>query len=593
MTKLPRISLRAILLTLLIAFGVSAMSAEETPEQFEQRTKWWREARFGMFIHWGIYAVPADATDLEGKHRVAEWYFSNKQMQVKDYEKFAAQFNPVRFNAKRWVQMAKDAGMKYIVITSKHHDGFCMFDSKLTDYTIVRATPFKRDPLKELAEECRKQGITFCFYHSIMDWHHPDYLSRRPWEKDTRPADDADLNRYINYMKGQLKELLTNYGPIGVLWFDGGWEHSAEELRSAEVNAFIRSLQPPILINNRNRLPEDFSTPEQFVPAKSMTVGHLWETCMTMNDTWGYATNDTNWKSSETLIRKLIDSAGKGGNFLLNVGPTAEGEFPPESIERLAAIGKWMKVNGESIHATTKGPFRRLSFDGRATTKGKTLYLHVFKWPGEGLKVTGLKTKIVSARALDGGESLRITSTNTTVDGVEFPVLAISKPQKLDPAATVIELRLAGPPVVDEPEPVVTAETDGSYILKAAEADIHGATAQYEVSGLHDYIGAWANPADYVTWTLNVSPQDAARRYTVEVTYSSLAQYEGSSFEVEFAGATLEGTVMSTPATNRYRTEKLGELEARGGRQTLAVRITQIKNGPAMSLHQVRLVPLP
>ncbi|HUU12501.1 MAG TPA: alpha-L-fucosidase [Terriglobia bacterium] len=569
------------------------MSAEETPEQFEQRTKWWREARFGMFIHWGIYAVPADATDLEGKHRVAEWYFSNKQMQVKDYEKFAAQFNPVRFNAKRWVQMAKDAGMKYIVITSKHHDGFCMFDSKLTDYTIVRATPFKRDPLKELAEECRKQGITFCFYHSIMDWHHPDYLSRRPWEKDTRPADDADLNRYINYMKGQLKELLTNYGPIGVLWFDGGWEHSAEELRSAEVNAFIRSLQPPILINNRNRLPEDFSTPEQFVPAKSMTVGHLWETCMTMNDTWGYATNDTNWKSSETLIRKLIDSAGKGGNFLLNVGPTAEGEFPPESIERLAAIGKWMKVNGESIHATTKGPFRRLSFDGRATTKGKTLYLHVFKWPGEGLKVTGLKTKIVSARALDGGESLRITSTNTTVDGVEFPVLAISKPQKLDPAATVIELRLAGPPVVDEPEPVVTAETDGSYILKAAEADIHGATAQYEVSGLHDYIGAWANPADYVTWTLNVSPQDAARRYTVEVTYSSLAQYEGSSFEVEFAGATLEGTVMSTPATNRYRTEKLGELEARGGRQTLAVRITQIKNGPAMSLHQVRLVPLP
>jgi len=250
-------------------------------------------------------------------------------------------------------------------------------------------------------------------------------------------------------------------------------------------------------------------------------------------------------------------------------------------------------VNGESIHATTKGPFRRLSFDGRATTKGKTLYLHVFKWPGEGLKVTGLKTKIVSARALDGGESLRITSTNTTVDGVEFPVLAISKPQKLDPAATVIELRLAGPPVVDEPEPVVTAETDGSYILKAAEADIHGATAQYEVSGLHDYIGAWANPADYVTWTLNVSPQDAARRYTVEVTYSSLAQYEGSSFEVEFAGATLEGTVMSTPATNRYRTEKLGELEARGGRQTLAVRITQIKNGPAMSLHQVRLVPLP
>jgi alpha-L-fucosidase len=592
MMKLWRIISSAFVLTLLMTFGVSTLGAEETPEQFEQRTKWWREARFGMFIHWGIYSVPADATDLEGKHRVAEWYFSNKQMQVKDYEKFAAQFNPVKFDAKKWVQMAKGAGMKYIVITSKHHDGFCMFDSQLADYTIVKATPFKRDPMKELAEECRKQGIKFCFYHSIMDWHHPDYLPRRPWEKETRPADGADLNRYIDHMKGQLKELLTKYGPIGVLWFDGGWEHSAEELRSAEVNAFIRSLQPQILINNRNRLPEDFSTPEQFVPAKSMAVGRLWETCMTMNDTWGYATNDTNWKSSQTLIRQLIDSSGKGGNFLLNVGPTAEGEFPPESIERLAAIGKWMRANGDSIYATTKGPFQHLNFDGRATTKGNTVYLHVFEWPEKGLKVTGLKTKVLSARALASGESLHLLSTTTIMDGVKFPVLEISRPKNLDPAATVIELRLAGPPVVDEPQPVVTAESDGSFILKAAEADIHGATAQYEVSGLHDYIGEWSNPQDYVTWTLNISPQDAARRYEAEVIYSCLAQYEGSSFEVELGGAKLKGTVMSTPATNRYRTEKLGELQPLAGKQPLAVRITRIQTGPAMNLHQVRLVPL-
>jgi alpha-L-fucosidase len=592
MPKVSRIVIRAILLALLAAFGVAAATAEETPQQFEQRTRWWREARFGMFIHWGIYAVPADATDLEGKHRIAEWYMNSKQMQVTDYEKFAPQFNPVKFDAKAWVKAAKDAGMKYIVITSKHHDGFCMFDSKLTDYTIVKATPFKRDPMKELAEECRKQGIRFCFYHSIMDWHHPDYLPRRPWEKDTRPADGADLNRTIDYMKGQLKELLTNYGPIGVLWFDGGWEHSAQELRSAEVNSFIRSLQPQILINNRNRLPEDFSTPEQFVPAKSMTVGRLWETCMTMNDTWGYATNDTNWKSSETLIRKLIDSAGIGGNFLLNVGPTAEGRFSPESLERLAAIGNWMKVNGESIYGTTKGPFQRLSFDGRATTRGNTLYLHVFEWPREGLKVTGLKTKVLGARAPEGGESLRITSTTTTVDGVDFPVVEISKPRKLDPAATVIALRLEGPPVVDEPEPVVKAEADGSFVLKAAEADIHGATAQYEVSGLRDYIGEWTNPEDYATWTLNVTPQDAARRYTVEVTYSCAAQYEGSSFEVELAATKLGGTVMATEATNRYRTEKLGELEPQAGKQTLTVRITKIRTGPAMNLHQVRLVPV-
>ena len=592
--NVSRRTLQAVLaIVLACATGAAAQPAGETEKQFEQRTEWWREARFGMFIHWGIYSVPADATDLEGKPRIAEWYFSNKQMQVKDYEKFAAQFNPVKFNAKKWVQMAKDAGMKYIVITSKHHDGFCMFDSNLTDYTIVKGTPFKRDPMKELAEECRKQGIKFCFYHSIMDWHHPDYLPRRPWENDTRPADGADLNRYIDYMKGQLKELLVNYGPIGVLWFDGGWEHSAEELRSAEVNAFIRSLQPAILINNRNRLPEDFSTPEQFVPAKSMAVGRLWETCMTMNDTWGYATNDTNWKSSETLIRKLIDSAGKGGNFLLNVGPTAAGEFPPESIERLAAIGKWMKANGESIYATTKGPFQHLGFDGRATTKDTTVYLHVFAWPDKGLKVTGLKTKVLSADTLASGESLHFLSTTATVDGSEFPVLEISKPQRLDPAATVIELRLAGPPVVDEPEPVVAADADGSFVLKAAEADIHGTTAQYEVSGLHDYIGEWTNPRDYVTWALKVSPGEAARRYAVEVTYSCLAEYEGSDFEIELGGAKLKGTVASTPATNRYRTEKLGEFQPQAGKQTLAVRVTQIQNGPAMSLHQVRLVPFP
>ncbi|MGC8835044.1 MAG: alpha-L-fucosidase, partial [Armatimonadota bacterium] len=223
--------LRGLLLIIALAQILStaaAQTARETREQFLARTKWWREAKFGMFIHWGIYAVPADCTDLRGNKGIAEWYMSNKQMQVKDYEKFAAQFNPVKFDARKWVKTAKDAGMKYIVITSKHHDGFCMFDSKLTDYCITKATPFKRDPMKELAAECRRQGIKLGFYYSIMDWHHPDYLPRRPWEQNVRPAAGADLNRYIEYMKGQLRELLTNYGPIAILWFDGGWEHNAQ-----------------------------------------------------------------------------------------------------------------------------------------------------------------------------------------------------------------------------------------------------------------------------------------------------------------------------------------------------------------------------
>jgi alpha-L-fucosidase len=340
-------------------------SARETPAQFAERTRWWREAKFGMFIHWGVYSVPADVTTRDGHLGGAEWYFSNKQLQVRDYERFAAQFNPVGFDAKRWVRTAKDAGMKYIVITSKHHDGFCMFDSQLTDYNITRATPFKRDPLKELAQECRRQGLRLGFYYSIMDWHHPDYLPRRSWEGDERPANGASLDRYLDYMKGQLRELLTNYGPVGIIWFDGGWEHNAQELHSSEVNAMIRSLQPNVIINDRNHLPEDHATPEQTIPARADSPGRLWETCMTINDTWGYATNDTNWKPADELIRKLCDIAGKGGNFLLNVGPMADGEFPAAINERLAAIGRWMKINGPAIYGTTRGQLSRLPFAGR------------------------------------------------------------------------------------------------------------------------------------------------------------------------------------------------------------------------------------
>lgn len=437
---------KLVVILILAALAAQAQTAKESPEQFEQRTAWWREAKFGMFIHWGIYSVPADSTDLKGKKGIGEWYFSNKQMQVKDYEKFAAQFNPVKFDARTWVKTAKDAGMKYIVITSKHHDGFDMFDTKLSDYCITKATPFKRDPMKELAAECARQGIKLCFYHSIMDWHHPDYVPRRKWEEVSRPAGGANLDRYIDYMKGQLRELLTQYGPIGILWFDGGWEHNAQELHSAEVNAMIRSIQPGILINDRNDLPEDYATPEQNIPANALPNGRLWETCMTMNDTWGYAKNDTNWKSPEDLIRKLIDIASKGGNFLLNVGPTAEGVFPDAINERLTQIGEWMKVNGESIYGTTQSPFRKLPFDGRVTAKGNTLYLHVFNWPGNAVEITDLETPVASARALDGNENLIVAIQE--FGGLSS--LSIGRPKKLNPIATVIELKLAGPPKVAE-----------------------------------------------------------------------------------------------------------------------------------------------
>lgn len=568
--------------------SLAAQAAEETASQFEARTQWWRQAKFGMFIHWGVYAVPADSTDLNGNRGIAEWYFSNKRMQVKDYEKFAAQFDPVKFNAAQWVKLAKDAGMKYIVITSKHHDGFGMFDSRLTDYCITKATPFKRDPMQELAAACKQAGLKLCFYHSIMDWHHPDYLPRREWEKETRPAAGASLDRYLDYMQGQLRELLSNYGPIGVIWFDGGWEHNANELRSAEVNRMIRSLQPGIIINDRNQLPEDHATPEQTIPAGAMPGGRLWETCMTMNDTWGYAKNDANWKSTEDLVRKLCDIAHKGGNFLLNVGPTAEGEIPAPSVERLAQVGQWMNVNGESIYDTQRSPFRKLPFEGRCTVKGNRLYLLVFKWPSEGLKLAGLRTSVADARALAGREKLQVTA-EPAADAGAPPVIAVPRPKSLDPIATVIELRLAGPPEVVEVAPAMQAGADGAFVLKAVDAEIHGQTAQYEQGGDKDNIGFWTRQEDYVTWLCRVPK---AGKYSVEVTYACPAENEGSQFTVGLeGGAKVGGQVKATGSWTAFKPEALGEIELPAGKQTVAVRATTMPRGAVMNLQRVKLTP--
>jgi alpha-L-fucosidase len=575
--------------------AVAAVPAGSTPRSsstpsLERRSAWWQNAKFGMFIHWGVYSVPADATDLNGNHRIAEWYQSNKQMQVAEYEKFAARFNPAQFNAREWVRIAKDAGMKYITITSKHHDGFCMFGSKLTSYDIVDATPFKRDPVKELADECRRQGVRLCFYYSIMDWHHPDYLPRRPWERETRPAEGADFGRYLAYMKGQLQELLTNYGDIGVIWFDGGWEGDAAKHQSAEVVRMIRSLRPGILINDRINLPEDFSTPEQTIPAGALPGGRLWETCMTMNDTWGFARNDHNWKSTTDLGRKLIDIASKGGNFLLNVGPTDTGIIPPESVERLRAIGRWMKRNGLAIYGTEKSPYRRHPFDGRCTTKGSTLYVHAFSWPEEGLRLPGLKTAVREARLLDGNRRLTFR-TESGSDGAV--VLVLERPARLDPLATVVALRLAGPAEVEAAQQAIRPDRAGVLALRAPEAEVQGQNAQLQGEGENANIGFWTNASDTVAWTVHT---DRPGRYTVEISYACVPDSAGSEYEVAVgqggAGRSVRGKVSSTGGWERFRTETLGTVELPAGRHTLRVKPHSKPGLAVMNLRWVRLVPV-
>ena len=439
----------------------------ESKAQYEARMAWWSEARFGMFIHWGLYSIPAG--EWKGSTNHAEWIRTTAQIPLTEYGKFVEQFNPVKFNAAEWVRMAKNAGMKYITITSKHHDGFCLFDSKYTDFDVM-STPFKRDILRELADACHKEGIKMCWYHSIMDWHHPDYLPRREWEKD-RPTDGADFDRYVQHMKNQLKELLTNYGEISVLWFDGEWESTWNTKYGSELYNYVRSLQPNIIINNRvgagrsgmegftkaGEFAGDFGTPEQEIPATGMP-GLYWETCMTMNNNWGYNKHDDHWKSTEDLIRKLADIASKGGNFLLNVGPTSEGVFPAPSIERLRQIGDWMKVNGEAVYSTKASPFRNLAW-GRCTQKpidgGARLYLHVFAWPVDGkLVVPGILSQAKQAYLLSDSRHSPL-SVNRQEDA-----LVVTVPTKApDAISSVVVLDVVGNVDVTSP-PKISAKFD-------------------------------------------------------------------------------------------------------------------------------------
>ncbi len=382
------------LLTTALALGclIPTARAQNSSQPTPERMEWFNNARFGMFIHWGIYSVPAGAWD--GKTSYAEWIMLQAKIPSAQYEKFAAQFNPVQFDAKQWVQTAKDAGMKYIVITAKHHDGFCMYDSDLTRYDIVDATPYHHDPMKDLADACRAAGLKFCFYYSVPDWHHPEFpakYSQRGFHGDPNP--DADLEKYVDYVKGQVRELLTHYGPIGIMWFDGGGSFKgtdrAQLMHAQEIIDLVHQLQPDCLVNNRLGLPADYGTPEQKIPGQKQE--NAFEVCMTLNRHWGYNKNDHDWKSPAQVIHNLADIASKGGNYLLNVGPTAQGTFPPEAVRILKEVGQWIDRNGESIYGTSASPFTEQPAWGRVTEKGNRTYLHVFDWPADGtLSVKGL-----------------------------------------------------------------------------------------------------------------------------------------------------------------------------------------------------------
>jgi alpha-L-fucosidase len=431
----------------------------------DERMQWWREAKFGMFIHWGVYAQWAGV--YKGHEQLkggAEWIMNRSKIPVAEYQEMAKQFNPTQYNAEAWVKMAKDAGMKYIIITAKHHDGFAMFTTAASKWNIVDATPYKKDVLLPLAEACKKYGIRLGFYYSqAQDWNNPGGSAARKvategWLNPDSAAIDAytlshkghwdkaqetrSFDKYIDEVAvPQVKELMTNYGDVAVLWWDTPTNMTDEAALKLQE---LLTLQPNIITNDRLKRPNfpgDTRTPEQKIPGADELDNNDWETCMTMNGTWGYRTADNNWKSPKTLIQNLCDIASKGGNYLLNIGPKPDGNFPEQSIQSLKAIGDWMKINGEAIYSTQKSPFPAIDW-GRCTQKqtkrGTILYLSVFNWPTNGkMTLPAFPNKIIGATILASGKKCEIVKTS---HGIEVTVPT----EKPDANVSVIKLLVKG-----------------------------------------------------------------------------------------------------------------------------------------------------
>jgi len=386
-----------------------------------QRMKWWHAARFGMFIHFGVYSTI-------GRH---EWVMEDEAWPIGPYTEHAKIFRPAPNCPRAWAKLAKAAGMKYMVMTTKHHEGFCNFDTKLTNYCAPKQGP-GRDLVREYVEAARAEGLRVGFYYSLMDWHHPD---------GARCAtDEAARRRFVDYTHGLIRDIMTNYGKVDVLWYDVAWPLDAKGWESEKMNEMVFKLQPEIIVNNRNKLEGDFATPEQKIVASK--DGRAWESCMTLNDSWGYQRADDNWKSSRTVIRNLISCVRDGGNYLLNIGPKPDGSVPEESVRVLTEVGNWMDTNGHTIFDSDLCQVRRSNY-ASFTRKGNTLYMHVHFWPGEYVAISGLRTRVKSAHMIKGGAEVKFTQD-------DFQTKLSGLPEKaLDWPVTTIALECESEPVQD------------------------------------------------------------------------------------------------------------------------------------------------
>jgi alpha-L-fucosidase len=527
------------------------------------RMQWFEQDKLGMFIHWGPYSYLAG--EWKGQRipvgTEAEWIMQRFNIPVAEYREMAHRMDPVNFDAEKWVQLAKSTGMKYLVITAKHHDGFAMYHSQISKYNIVDWTPFKRDPLKELAAACNRAGIRFCVYYSHReDWEYPDGYGNN-WDYD---RSKKDFSRYLEEKsKPQLRELLTNYGPLGLVWFDRGMDTNEH---AQEFVNLVHSLQPQCLINGRvGGYGQDLLGDYQDMNDNGMPSGGLqeyWETPQTLNTTWGYSKFDQQWKTPGEVIRRIVEIVSKGGNYLLNIGPMADGTIPEPSVATLNAVGHWMQNNGESIYGTTASPLPEQPW-GRSTVKGNKVYLHVFTWPAdEKLPVPGLKNPIRSAYPLASpGTKLATARENDTA------VVTIAGCTR-DQHDTVLVLQLDGPPEVD---PVtITQGSDAPFELDYLSAVTSGkAVKRFNREGKF-HIAKWTGPADSIQWRLLVSQTG---EYKVRIRYAADNASQGDHYTVAIGGHTINRTVGATGAAYHYQQFDLGTLKIeKAGRYVLELR---------------------
>jgi alpha-L-fucosidase len=442
--KHPRFISLVLIFSMLASMGLKAQEGYVPTQENLDNREWFQDNKYGLFVHWGVYSLMAGG----GDQGIAEWIMERKNIPIVQYEKLPAFFNPTQFDPDEWVSMVKKAGMRYITITSKHHDGFAMYDSQVSDYNVVDATPYGKDILGRLKEACDKQGIKLFFYHSQLDWHHPDYFPHgRTGTKIADRSQSGDFNKYIDYMNTQLTELLTQYGDIGGIWFDGMWDKPDADWRLDETYALIHKLQPGALIgSNHHKMPfpgEDFMMFERDLPGEnSMGFNNTaisdqvpLEMCETMNGSWGFNIVDQNYKSVERLVQTMVRAAGYGANFLLNTGPMPNGKIQPENVDTLMAIGRWLETHGDAIYGTRKGPVRPQDW-GATTTKGNLVYVHVLDYRGRPLEISGIDPeRIRSATYFDDGSRAEVKR------GKEGITLTIDK-DKLKPIDTIVVLTL-------------------------------------------------------------------------------------------------------------------------------------------------------